>query len=53
MTHLKRRIASVLLAACLLIGLLPTSALAADGNTGVFTVTGGNLGKDYTYTAPT
>ena len=54
MTHLKRRIASVLLVACLLIGLLPTSALAADSkaDTGVFTVTGGTLGTDYTYTAP-
>ena len=53
MTHLKRRIASVLLTACLLIGLLPTSALAADSkaDTGVFTVTGGTLGTDYTYTA--
>ena len=54
MTHLKRRIASVMLAACLLIGLLPTSALAVEPKeaTGVFNVSGGILGTDYTYTAP-
>ena len=54
MTHLKRRIASVLLAACLLIGLLPTSALAAEpkADTGVFTVIGGEPETDYTYSGP-
>ena len=51
MTHLKRRIASVLLVACLLIGLLPTSALAAepDATAGAFEVTGGTSGTDYSY----
>ena len=55
MTHLKRQIASVLLAACLLIGLLPTAALAeeaSNADTGVFTVTGGTQGTDYTYSGP-
>lgn len=48
----KKRFLSLLLAVGLLAGLLPTAALA-EGDTGVFTVTGGTLGQDYTYTAPT
>ena len=53
MTHLKRRIASVLLAACLLIGLLPTSALAVETrtDTGAFQITDneGSTENSYTY----
>ena len=50
MIHLKRRIASVLLTACLLIGLLPTSALAVETKAaGAFEVTGGTSGTTYSY----
>lgn len=46
-----KRIGAFLLCFALLIGLLPTSALAAEpkADTGVFTVEGGTLGTDYTY----
>ena len=48
MTHLKRRIASVLLVACLLIGLLPTSALAVETKAaGAFEVTGESNSYSY------
>lgn len=49
-----KRIGAFLLCFALLIGLLPTSALAAEpkADTGVFTVTGGTQGTDYTYSEP-
>ena len=51
----RKRFLSLLLALCLVVGLLPTSALAAETRetVGAFEVTGGTSGTDYTYIAPT
>ena len=51
---MKRRFLPILVILALCLGMLPTSALAAESsaNTGVFTVTGGELGTDYTYSGP-
>lgn len=51
---MRRRILPLLLSLALCLGMLPTSALAVEpkADTGVFTVTGGTLNTDYTYTAP-
>ena len=46
---MKKKLLSILLTICMVLALLPTIALAADGSNQSFTVTGGALGTDYTY----
>lgn len=47
---MKKRLLSIILTVCMVLTLLPTAALAADGSDQSFTVTGGESGTDYTYT---
>ena len=46
---MKKRVLSIILTICMVLALLPTITLAADGSNQSFTVTGGALGTDYTY----
>ncbi len=46
---MKKRVLSIILTVCMVLTLLPTITLAADGSNQSFTVTGGTLETDYTY----
>ena len=52
MCKLGRKILSALLALALFASVLPLGATPAQADTGVFNVTGGSLGTDYAYEAP-